>query len=479
MPGAGCQFVEQADFAQELEIRFDLKGALRYPASAMNEKTIAPETTPHEPTSSQWGAASLDSQHPADTADELENLSLREQLEYIREMDVEDASESISEMERHERNALVSRLAPEVAADILRNMSPDDAADILEELGEEVRTKIFRRLGREDAEEISDLLQFDPDSAGGVMNTEILALDQSMNAKQAINLIRDRVEESEIPYYAYIVDEFRHLKGVLSLRDLLLSPGKTVLRDLLHEQNLIAVPFDVDKEEVARLISRYNFLALPVVDHEQRLLGMVTVDDVIDIIHEEASEDMQSMVGAGGDETVDSPWIYSLQKRLPWLMLNVFNSALSAYVVHLFEGTIAQMAILAALMPIVANQAGNTGQQSLAVMIRQLAMESFNRKKSWVAVFREAKIGLVNGCIIGILVFVLLFAWTRNHVLAFVMALALGLDMLIGAVAGASIPLVLRELGRDPAQASSIFLTTLTDSIGFLTFLGLAAVFLF
>jgi magnesium transporter len=445
----------------------------------MNTEKNTPEAAPLDHSSVEWVAAALDSQHPADTADELENLSLAEQLEYIREMDVEDAAESITEMERHERSVLMTTLSPSFAAAILEVMSPDDAADILEDLSEEVRSRIFKKLDREDAEEISDLLQFDPDSAGGVMNTEILALDQDMNAQQAITLIRDRVEESEIPYYAYIVDEFRHLKGVLSLRDLLLSPGRTILKELLHEQNLIYVSFDVDKEEVARLISRYNFFALPVVDHEQRLLGMVTVDDVIDIIQEEASEDMQSMVGAGADETVDSPWTYSLGKRLPWLVLNVLNSAMSAFVVHLFEGTIAQMAILAALMPIVANQAGNTGQQSLAVMIRQLAMERFNRKKSWVAVAREAKIGVANGAIVGTLVFAGLFAWSHNAALAGVMAVSLGLDMFIGAVAGASIPLILKEIGRDPAQASSIFLTTLTDSLGFFTFLGLAALFLF
>ncbi|NCD24235.1 MAG: magnesium transporter [Deltaproteobacteria bacterium] len=445
----------------------------------MNTEKNTPEDAPLSHALVDWVATSLDSQHPADTADELENLSLTEQLEYIQEMDVEDAAESITEMERHDRIALVSTLSPSFAAAILEVMSPDDAADILEDLPQEARAGIFKKLEREDAEEISDLLRFDPDSAGGVMNTEILALDQHMNAQQAITLVRDRVEESEIPYYAYIVDEYRHLKGVLSLRDLLLSPGRTILKDLLHEQNLIYVSFDVDKEEVARLISRYNFFALPVVDHEQRLLGMVTVDDVIDIIQEEASEDMQSMVGAGADETVDSPWTYSLGKRLPWLVLNVLNSAMSAFVVHMFEGTIAQMAILAALMPIVANQAGNTGQQSLAVMIRQLAMERFNRKKSWVAVAREAKIGLANGLIVGILVFAGLFGWTRNLALAAVMSVALGVDMLIGAVAGASIPLILKEIGRDPAQASSIFLTTLTDSLGFFTFLGLAAIFLF
>ena len=426
----------------------------------------------------QWPSASKDNMHPADAADHLENLSLEDQVRVISARPVEDAAESIAEMETMDRVRLMTQLPPELAADIFTEMSPDDAADVFEELSESVRNVILAKIGREDAAEITDLLQFDPDSAGGVMNTEILALDENMSAAQTIDLIRDRVEESEIPYYVYVVDAYRHLKGVLSLRDLMRSPARTVLRDLLKEQNLIYVSFDVDKEEVARLIGRYNFLALPVVDHEQRILGMVTVDDVIDIIQDEASEDMQSMVGAGADETVDSPWTYSLKVRLPWLIMNVLNSAVAAYVVHFFEATIAQMAILAVLMPIVANQAGNTGQQSLAVMIRQLAVERFNRRKVWVAVGREAKIGMVNGLIIGILVYLGVVLWTRNVALAGVMSIALGADMVIGAVAGASIPLILKELGRDPAQASSIFLTTLTDSLGFLTFLGLSALFL-
>ena len=187
---------------------------------------------------------------------------------------------------------------------------------------------------------------------------------------------------------------------------------------------------------------------------------------------------MQSMVGAGADESTDSPWTYSLRMRLPWLLINLFNSAISAYVVHLFEGTIAQMTILAVLMPVVANQAGNTGQQSLAVMIRQLAVERFDRKKAWLAVVREARVGLATGFVIASVVFVILAVGLGNGKLGGVMALALGCDMLLGAVAGASIPLILREVGRDPAQASSIFLTTLTDGAGFFTFLGFAALFL-
>ncbi len=416
--------------------------------------------------------------YPADAADHLENLSLEEQVAMIRGLSPDDAAQSIAEMDSPERITLMTKLQPKLAADILAFMSPDDAADTVAELLPDVRKTIFREIDQEDAAEIKSLLMYDPDSAGGVMNTEIVVLDENLTADQAITVIRSQVEESEIPYYAYMVDECRHLKGVLSLRDIMVSRGGKKLKELLVEQNLIAVPFDTDKEEVARLIDRYNFLALPVVDHGQRILGTVTVDDVIDIIQEEASEDMQQMVGAGGDETIDSPWLYSLRQRIPWLFVNLLNSAVSAWVVHLFEGSIEQMAILAVLMPIVANQAGNTGQQSLAVMIRQLAMERFDRKKVWMAVAREARIGLVNGIIIGLATFAGIVLVFHRPALASVMALALFLDMILGAVAGASIPLILKEMGRDPAQASSIFLTTLTDSMGFFVFLGMAGFFL-
>ena len=420
----------------------------------------------------------IDQMHPADAADHLGNLNLEDQVVAVGNLPVEDAAESIAEMDSHDRIPLMTRLAPELAADILALMAPDDAADTIAELDPDVRRDIFKKIKQEDAAEIKALLMYDPDSAGGVMNTEILILDENLTADQAIAVIRQQVEDSEIPYYAYVVDGMRHLKGVLSLRDIMVSVGGRQLKELLVDQQLISVPFDTDKEEVAKLIDRYNFLALPVVDYNQRILGTVTVDDVIDIIQEGASEDMQQMVGAGGDESVDSPWLYSLKVRMPWLFINLLNSAVSAWVVHLFQGSIEQMAILAVLMPIVANQAGNTGQQSLAVMIRQLAMERFDRKKVWIAVAREAKIGLVNGMIIGLATFAGVAVVLQKPGLAVVMAMALFFDMLLGAVAGASIPLILKEMGRDPAQASSIFLTTLTDSMGFFVFLGMAGLML-
>ncbi|WP_031484146.1 magnesium transporter [Maridesulfovibrio frigidus] len=420
----------------------------------------------------------IDAMHPADAADHIEELGLEEQVKFIKQLPISAAADSIAEMEKYDQRELIERLNIGMAARILEFMSPDDATDIIEGLDDDLRESLLRQIKAEDREEISTLLTFDPETAGGVMNTEVAILREDFTVDQAIASIRAEVEDKSIPYYAYLVDSRHHLTGAVSLRDLLISqPGKK-LKELTHNQHLISVTYEVDKEEVAKLIGHYNFLAMPVTDFDHRLLGVVTVDDVIDIINEEASEDMQSMVGAGTDETTDSPWTYSVKKRLPWLVINVANSAISAWVVHLFEANIAKMAILAVLMPIVANQAGNTGQQALAVMIRQFATESFDRKKSWQAVFRELKIGLANGICISLLVLLAVYLLTDNSALAMVMSGALFIDMLIGAVVGGAIPIILKEFGRDPAQASSIFLTTITDSLGFLSLLGLAGIFL-
>lgn len=412
--------------------------------------------------------------HPADAAEHIEGLGIDEQIKFVKQLPIKDAADSIAEMDRHDQVPLIQRLNQGLAARIIEEMSPDDATDLLEQLDEEHQKQLLRRVSDEDRAELRNLLTFHPETAGGVMNTEVVILDQDLNVDQAITKIRAEVEDKEIPYYAYLADAAGRLTGVVSLRDMLVSRHGHILRELVKTQTLITVTYDTDKEEVARLISHYNFLALPVVDFGNRLLGVVTVDDVIDIIQAEASEDMQAMVGAGADETTDSPVLYSVKKRLPWLVINVINSAVAAYVVHLFEGTIAQMVILSALMHIVSNQAGNTGQQALAVMIRQLAMEKFDRRKSWLAVLRELRVGTINGVLIGVLLLVAVWAFTQNVMLGICMGLAISVDMLAGALFGASIPLILMEMGRDPAQASSIFLTTITDSLGFWSFLALA-----
>ena len=417
--------------------------------------------------------------HPADLADHLENLSLEKQVCALRHMPTEDAAEALAELEGSVAVDVLENLDADVAAQIIAEMEPDDAADVLDELDEEHRDVLLGKLTREDSEELRNLLNFDPDSAAGVMNTELILLEENMTADEAITHIRSEMEDKESPYYAYVVDRNDKLVGVLSLRDLMLARPGTIVGDAVAGQSVGSVPYDMDKGEVANLLSHYNYLAMPVVDYEGHIMGVVTYDDIMDIMHEEASADMLGMVGADPEESVDTPWKESVRKRLPWLVVNMVNSALSASVVYMFEGSIAQMAALAVLMPMVANQAGNTGQQALAVMIRQLATDRFEPKKAWMAVLREAKIGLVTGLFMSILALCGAWGFTGNPLVGMVMAGALLCDMMLGAVAGGSIPLIFRALGRDPAQASSIFLTTITDGAGFFIFLGLATMFLF
>lgn len=467
----------------------ELETLLQEDASRFEQDTYAAENTAYSPPDMAnilqestmpivpCGEA-VSSDHPADRAEQIENLPLNEQVCFLRNLPSGEAAETMAEMDEQDAVDVLENLDADDAARILAEMDPDDAVDLLEEVDEDHRDVLLRNLNPEDALELRALLTFDPDTAAGVMNTEVTLVDQDLTVDAAINLIRQEMEEKETPYYVYVVDAADKLVGVLSLRDLMvLRPGSRIRDAIPPKQEVISAVFDADKAEVARLIGHYNFLSLPIVDREGHMMGFVTHDDIIDIIQDEASSDMLGMVGAGQDETVDTPWIDSIKMRLPWLIVNMLNSCFAAGIVYLFEGSIAQMALLAVLMPIVANQSGNTGQQALAVMIRQLAMEKFESKKAWFAVLREAKIGFISSLILATLAFFVVFILSDSPVLAAVMGAALIADMTLGAIAGGSIPLILRSLGRDPAQASSIFLTALTDSGGFFIFLGLATLF--
>ncbi len=418
--------------------------------------------------------------HPADIAEHIENLPFQEQISFLKNMSPDNAAEAIAELDEEHASDVLESLTHHEAAAIISEMAPDDAVDVLDEIDEEHRENILKNMDFADAEELKNLMNFDSETAAGLMNTEILLLAWDITPDFAIQKIRSVIDDIENIYYVYLVDNNDILCDIISMRDLMRLPRNTkISENNIEKHELITVPYDMDRKDLAQVFAKYNFLSIPVVDRENRVLGVVTHDDVIDIIHDEASADMLGMVGAGQYENIDTDWKDSVKMRFPWLVINLLNSTISASVVYCFNGSIEQMAILAVLMPIVANQAGNTGQQALAVMIRQLAMETFNAKKAWFAVLREMKIGILSSILLSIFAFIGVSLLFQNIPLAVVMSLALIIDMILGAVCGASIPLVLRTLGRDPAQASSIFLTTITDSMGFFIFLGLATIILF
>lgn len=427
-------------------------------------------------------AVAVGAQEAADAADTLERLPEQAALEVLGEMEFEAAAEALAHMVPALAAGVVEELAedrPVIAARLLEEMAPDDATDLLQELGVAPRERILAEMGVETLRRLRDLLRFPEDTAGGLMTTDYLAVRAEMTVAEAVEAIR-RVEIHEDTTDAYVVDRRGHLEGTVSLRTLLLAGSEERIGDLA-DRRIDAVPPELDREAVARSFERYDHLVLPVVDERRRLLGIVTVDDVIDTIRAETTEDAQLMVGAGREEAVTSTLAFKLRSRLPWLVVNLFTSAVAAMVVLQFEGLIAELAVLAVLMPLVANQAGNAGQQSLAVTLRGIVLHEVPHRGAAGLLLREGGVGLVNGVCCGVLVGSAIAlielaagggaAWRLGVVVAVAMSVALA----VGCLAGAGIPMLMRRAGADPATASTIFLTMVTDSLSFLSFLGLAS----
>jgi magnesium transporter len=415
--------------------------------------------------------------HPTEAANLLVTLPLPElRVTTFRLMQDELAAEVLERLGEADLATMLDLLTASEVSEAVAEMDPDDAADFVADLPDEHREQVLSGVPTEQQEAIRDLLRYPEDTAGGRMTPEVTALPKTMTAAEAIAQIRRMADsEEEIIYYVCVVDEKKRLMGVLSLRQLLLQPSSRRLEEFI-ETDVLTVQATTDQEEVARLMKEYSYLALPVVDADQRLLGLVTVDDILSVIHEEQSEDVQKMVGAGGDERVDSPLSLSIRRRLPWLQINLVSVFLAGAVVSLFEDLIARVTILAAFMPVIANEAGNTGQQTLAVVMRSVVLqEPASRRIRRVLSFEVLK-ALINGLIVASTAGVAAYFFAgRDLVLGGVVTVAMLVSMLWAGTVGACVPLVMRRLGVDPAQSSTIFLTTSSDIASFAILLGLAA----
>lgn len=385
----------------------------------------------------------------------------------------ERAAEILSRLPDETAAALLLHPSMDKAVEAIQELDPDDAADIVGEMNRPQRDVFLEALG-EAGDVIEELLDYSEDTAGGLMTPEVMAVRRQWTVAEAIDAIRRRAAELEQIYYTYVVDRDDVLTGVVTMRDLILASPVTLI-DEVTERDVASVSVDTDQETVASMISNLNLLALPVVDCKGRLVGIVTVDDVIDVIHEEASEDIQRLVGAGADERTDSPFFYALRMRLPWLLVNLATAFAAAAVVGLFESTIAKLTLLAIYMPVVAGQGGNTGAQTLAVLIRGLSLGEVPVGQGRRVVLRELGLGIANGIVVGLVTAAIAQLTSGRPILGAVIGVAMVLNMALACAFGALIPLALRRAGLDPAQASSIFLTTVTDIVGFGVFLGLAA----
>jgi magnesium transporter len=325
---------------------------------------------------------------------------------------------------------------------------------------------------------LKQLMTFDPETAGGMMSHDFVRVDGKLTVAESIQVIRDHpaIDFTQI----YCVDKGQHLLGVILPRHMLVAPPNTPVVDLIEEDHVGYLRPDTDQEEIAAIFERYDLHEMPVVDGARRMLGVVTVDDVLDVIREEHTEDAYKMVGAGRTEAVYSGLWVKFRGRLPWLLVNVVTSLVAAIVVLQFDDLIAELAILAVLMPVIANQAGNAGQQSLAVTMRGLALGELRGNRAWPLVRREIVVGILNGslvgCMVGTLIIIMSLTGLRDlpWELGFVVAAAMTVSVAVGCLVGSAMPLIINRLKYDPATASTIFLTMVTDTVSFITFLGLA-----
>ena len=429
----------------------------------------------------QWEA--LAEATPGDAADVLEQLAPDVAADLIADLEPAFAGQVLEEIAPELCAELLTDVPLDVLAPAVENMSTESAADLLEELDNIVSEAVFGLIDDDSERDIRRLMVYPGDSAGGLMTTEIASLPLGLTAGEAIERIRQLRDEYEDLSYIYVVDDVDRLRGVVSFRDLVFKrPGASL------DEVMVADPVNVraitDREEVAELCQRYHLLGVPVVDAAGRLLGMVTNDAVIEAIQDEATEDFAAAVGAGVEETVYTHVGSSVRMRAPWLVLNLAMALVVALVIERQTGIISQEPVLAALMPVVALLGGNAGIQSLAVMIRSLASDDVPGAQVPAILWRQAQVGLINGVVLGaisaVMTFVLLASGLFSSesepiAVALVVAMAATANLVSASGAGAGSPVLLRRMGLDPALASAIFVTLLTDIVGFGGFLLIAA----
>lgn len=423
----------------------------------------------------QMLAATLAEYHASEIAILFDNINSEDRQRIINLLEVEKASEVIAEMseEAHPEELLI-QLHPEKRTEIVEELDYDDATDIISQLDEDEQKEILEDLSEDDAESIRNLLSYHEETAGGLMNTQVIAVNINLTKKDAIEEIIRQSEEIEEFYTVFVVDNDNVFKGIVSLKDIIKAKGNVKITEMV-KPDAVYVKADTDQEEVAKLLSQYNLTSIPVVDDELKLLGRVTFDDVIDVLEDENTEDILKISGVSEDEELAGNWIDAVKSRLPWLIINLGTAFLASAVVRYYESTLAHLAILSAYMTIIAGMGGNAATQALAVTVRRISLYDLTDRQAYRTVLKEFTVGMINGAVTGLIVLGFAYFFDANLMLGLVIFLAMTGNLIIAGFTGAGIPLILKRVGIDPAIASSIIITTFTDVFGFLLLLGLAS----
>lgn len=365
---------------------------------------------------------------------------------------------------------------PRFAAMVLAEMPVDDAVDILNEMSKEEIASFLSLMDREVAEEIKQLLHYEEKTAGSIMTTEYVSLYEKQTVKEAMRSLRKQAPDAETIYYLYVLNQEKQLVGVISLRELIIAEGDLLVKDVMSEK-IVSVSVAKDQEEVAQMMMDYDFIAVPVVDFKNHLLGIITVDDILDIVEEEAIEDYSKLAAMSDTDIPDTTVFASARKRLPWLIILLFLGMLTANLIGFFESTLEQVAVLAIFIPLIAGMAGNSGTQALAVAVRGIATGDYGEQKLKM-IGREAGTGLITGTVCGIVITVVIYIWKGDLFLGMLVGFSILASLFVSTLAGTLVPMIMDRLRIDPAVASGPFITTINDIISILIYFGLATTFM-
>lgn len=418
-------------------------------------------------------------QHPYDQASFFIKLDPEDRQTVYQFLSPEEMAAVFENIEDEDGlyQTFLSEMDPTFAAQMLAQMYADDAVDVLNELDKDQVASYLTIMDDEAAEEIRELLHYEEYTAGSIMTTEYISIHAHQTVHSAMQILKKEAPNAETIYYVFVVDEDEKLAGVISLRDLIISEPDTMISDIMNER-VYSVSVAEDQEEVARKMKDYNFLALPVVDFQGHLLGIITVDDIVDVIDEEASDDYSKLAAVSDVDSTDRGPFSAAKKRLPWLIILLFLGMFTASLIGRFEATLEKVAILAVFIPLIAGMAGNTGTQALAVAVRRISLGDTEDQTLSKMIVREAGTGLITGAICGVVVTVVVFVWQGDLFLGALVGISILATLTVATISGAFIPLIMHKLKVDPAVASGPFITTINDIISILIYFGMATLFM-